>query len=160
MFGLLAPSQCRRCNASSVERNKWGHGPWDDEPDFKLFEHNGLLCQLHREEGNWLGYVAVTKESKYFQVAAEDIRIQQLASGLQGSVVWSFWLAGHFLTDTELRRQKFWWFGLNFAHIYQVHAPNYRYFNKDIINRWPMAGYWGIGDAEQQLKLLAERLAK
>lgn len=39
---------------------KWGAGPWLEEPDHVEFEHEGVPCIIHRGPlGAWCGYAAV-----------------------------------------------------------------------------------------------------
>ena len=43
-----------------VNRDGWGPGPWDGEPDRVEFKHAGLPCLLLRgPSGAWCGYAAV-----------------------------------------------------------------------------------------------------
>ncbi len=44
----------------TIDKSKWGPGPWQDEPDHVAFEHAGYSCIVHRgPAGGLCGYVAV-----------------------------------------------------------------------------------------------------
>jgi hypothetical protein len=48
---------------------KYGEGPWMDEPDRIEWRHNGFPCLMQRNMsgGNWCGYVGVTEGHPWFQ---------------------------------------------------------------------------------------------
>lgn len=62
-----------------VVRSLWGRGPWDDEPDFRVWNCVSLPCVLGRNGlGAWCGYVGVPSnhpdyESSYAEL--RDIRV-------------------------------------------------------------------------------------
>ena len=45
----------------TIDKTKWGDGPWQNEPDRVQWTHRGFLCLLDRHQtwGSWNGYVAV-----------------------------------------------------------------------------------------------------
>lgn len=44
----------------NLDRSSWRDGPWNNEPDHVVWEHNGFPCLMHRGwSGAWCGYVAV-----------------------------------------------------------------------------------------------------
>jgi hypothetical protein len=57
-----------------TNKNEWGAGAWQDEPDHEDFRHAGLPCILHRSmtSGGWCGYVAVPKGHPLHGVDYQD----------------------------------------------------------------------------------------
>lgn len=47
--------------SKATKLEKWGRGPWVDEPDHVEWRHNGVPCIAHRHptSGHWCGYAAV-----------------------------------------------------------------------------------------------------
>jgi hypothetical protein len=56
--------------ASDVERlEKFGVGPWIDEPDRRLWKHEGVDCLMKRNMsfGSWCGYVGVKPGHPWYE---------------------------------------------------------------------------------------------
>jgi hypothetical protein len=52
-------------------RSAWGPGPWLDEPEAVVFEHQGYCCVLKRHFflGTWNGYVVVPDDHRVARLA-------------------------------------------------------------------------------------------
>lgn len=61
---------------TTVDKSKWGRGPWDGEPDKKQWqdEVTGLPCLAVRNPsgGNWCGYVGIPKRHPLHGVGYSD----------------------------------------------------------------------------------------
>lgn len=58
-----------------VDRNAWGAGPWDGEPDRVLWidEATGLSCLARRNQsGAWCGYVAIDRGHPLYDSGDRD----------------------------------------------------------------------------------------
>jgi len=49
-----------------INKEEWGEGEWQNEPDEEKFEYKGYTCRMRRHHvlGVWLGYVLIPTESK------------------------------------------------------------------------------------------------
>lgn len=58
-----------------VPREKWGPGPWEDEPDRFAWRSQGFVCLAVRvpTSGTWCGYVAVPPGHPWYGVSAFDV---------------------------------------------------------------------------------------
>lgn len=55
--------------ADWIDRSSWGPGPWDDEPDRIVWEHEGFPCLVQRSHlGHLCGYVGVSKGHPWFGI--------------------------------------------------------------------------------------------
>jgi hypothetical protein len=62
--------------AESIDKSKWGPGPWQDEPDRVLFEAHGFPCLIVRvpHSGHLCGYVAVPPGHPWHGKGYDDVR--------------------------------------------------------------------------------------
>lgn len=56
-----------------VERDGWGAGPWDNEPDIVKFQAFGYDCEARRNRmGAWCGYVSLPLEHDWTKRMVTD----------------------------------------------------------------------------------------
>lgn len=59
--------------AETIDKSKWGKGPWQKEPDRMEWEHKGLPCLIVRGPvGAWCGYVAVPPSHPWHGIGYSD----------------------------------------------------------------------------------------
>src|SRR5438270_834768 len=78
----------------AVDRSKWPHGPWDNEPDRAEFKHLGFPCLLVRQSqsGHWCGYVAVPPGHPWHGL--EDYAAYRLDVEVHGGITYGNKCAG------------------------------------------------------------------
>jgi hypothetical protein len=56
-----------------VDKKEWEDGPWQNEPDYEIFEYKELPCfiQRHKTLGVYKGYVLIPLESYLFSRSRE-----------------------------------------------------------------------------------------
>lgn len=131
-------------------KDEWGEGPWQEEPDRLEFEHAGLPCLLKRATfGSWCGYAAVPPGHPLHGKRYQDVDDISVHGGLtygdacQGSIC-------HAPKPGE--SADVWWFGFDCNHAFDL-APG-----------MPATARWGIykdiGYARRETERLAEQLAR
>lgn len=101
-------------HAGAVNRTGWGPGPWDGEPDQRVWLHAGLLCAaLRRPLGFWCGYVTVPEGHPHFGGEGADIHVHGGIT-LAGQPAWE--LFGGLIGNDDLIRSRYWALGFDCAH--------------------------------------------
>lgn len=109
---------CRTCDESRLQRCRWGHGPWVDEPDYKIGEAAGLVYQVHREMWGTLAiYLGFPPGHPCFELDYECVRAH--TSGLW---YWSAHCTGHIKSYPDEEYAGLWWLGAQFGRPGQL-AP-------------------------------------
>lgn len=144
-----------------VNRDGWGAGPWDDEPDKVQFldEETGLPCLIKRNHfGALCGYVGIPSTHPLFEVdyngayqrgfePSMELTFSDLCSphgeGEEGQVICHVVEAGE---DDHI-----WWFGFDCAHAHDI-SPGMR------MVEYPGATYKTIQYVEHEVKVLAHQL--
>lgn len=72
---LLSPSE---------KRERFGEGPWVDEPDHVVWSHKGFPCLIerHDEFGTLCGYIAVSPGHPWFETSYHDLNEVEVHRGL------------------------------------------------------------------------------
>lgn len=103
-----------------ADKSAWGDGPWQDEPDFVLWqdEATGLPCMIMRADfgGHLCGYVGLTAEHPYYQQDPFEVRLGLAA---HGGINYSRQLALSQLMNVEPVPDDttvYWWLGFDCGH--------------------------------------------
>ena len=111
----------------TMDRSKWGKGPWNDEPQDKiqwLDEASNLPCIAKRGPlGAWCGYVGVPAGHSFYRMDYNDVDIDQPHGGLTYA---DFCMADvdeehaicHVVEPGE--PDDVWWLGFDCAHANDV----------------------------------------
>lgn len=133
----------------TIDRSKWGAGPWDGEGDWIVFEHAGLPCRIVRHRlGHLNGYVGVPKGHPAYRVGYEDVDVEA-----HGGLTWSARLVAGEAADTP-----FWWLGFDCAHSGDL-QPGMREYLPD---RGFFADhhYWTVLEVRAECARLADQLVE
>lgn len=132
-----------------IEKDNWGDGPWQTEPDRVLWRHNGIVCLAlrHVRWGNWCAYVGVGPDHPYHRHSESDVpeAVQEAAHG-------GLTFAGECMDDDRPMRERvchvpepgeadeLWWFGFDCAHGFDL-APGMVAFEREHGFPEPPSGY-------------------
>lgn len=114
-----------------IDRNTWGSGPWDGEPDKVVWtdERTGLPCLAVRNdvEGHWCGYAAVEPGHPLHGVNHGDIRLP-VHEGVNFSKPcregdYPDWAPVVCHVPDEGKPADVWWFGFDCGHAFD-YQPN------------------------------------
>ncbi len=138
---------------TTIDKSKWGNGPWQSEPDHANFEHAGLPCMIHRgRAGAWCGYVAVDENHPAFGIHYSEIYVD-----IHGGLSYSDHCQGELChVPKPGQPDNVWWLGFDCLHSGDV-APAYNSFAPS------SSVYDSYKDLEfivSETKQLAEQLAK
>lgn len=96
---------------------KWGQGPWVDEPDRLEFEAYGLPCLMRRnmQLGNWCGYVAVPPGHPLHGANYNDARAEGIYA--HGGITYTDGCQGEICHAANAgEADDVWWFGFDAGH--------------------------------------------
>lgn len=113
----------------TVNKSKWGGGPWSDEPDKAQWidEETGLDCLTVRgPAGALCGYVGVPESHPYFGDDYGDHHEIKAHGGLtfSGLCAPSNDPSEGICHTGEVANKKVWWFGFDCAHCDDI-CPKY-----------------------------------
>jgi hypothetical protein len=68
----------------TIDKTKWGRGPWQKEPDRFEWKHKGFPCLAvrHPRMGQWCGYVAVPPGHPYYEKPCDECADIDVHGGL------------------------------------------------------------------------------
>lgn len=92
---------------------KFGPGPWLDEPDRIEWRSGGFVCLMHRNRmGAWCGYVGVGPGHPWHGKDDGDINAE-----VHGGITYADACAGHICHVPEPGEpEHLWWLGFDCAH--------------------------------------------
>lgn len=96
---------------------KWGPGPWVDEPDRVEFYAHGLACLMVRNKivGHWCGYVAVPPEHPLHGVSCDSERVDDVV--VHGGLTYEGGCFGDICHAAKSgEADDVWWLGFDAAH--------------------------------------------
>lgn len=123
----------------SIDKSKWGPGPWQEEPDRLEFEHLGFPCiVLRTEHGHLCGYVAVAPGHPWHGKKGRDID-----ANVHGGLTYAEKCQGEVChVPKPGEPDGVWWLGFDHAHYGDV-SPGREALLNGLNISWP--GGWGIG---------------
>lgn len=135
---------------------KWGDGPWLDEPDRLEFRHQGLPCLITRNPvmGNLCGYVAVPPGHPWHSKSDPPV------VDVHGSCNYANACSGHICHVPEPgESDNVWWFGFDCAHGHDF-VPGYMMaFPSELLPKLFTTGtYRDLPYVDSQVRSLAEQL--
>lgn len=150
---------------TSVDRSKWGPGPWDGEPDRVDFIHAGYSCFIkrHAGSGHWCGYVGVPSTHPYYKTDEP----YSLDLGVHGGVTYGDICnpdSGICHIPTEGMPEDVYWIGFDAHHAGDI-APMDSWVRNmaglgERLHRWSGESYKTAGYMIDECKNLAEELAR
>jgi hypothetical protein len=99
----------------TIDKSKWGDGPWQNEPDRVDWVHAGLACLVlrHPRHGHYCGYVAVPESHPLYGKPHGE------AAGLDfhGAINYAHACSGYVChVPAPGMPETVWWFGGDFGH--------------------------------------------
>lgn len=147
---------------STPDKEKWGKGPWLDEPDKMQWQDkaSGLPCLAVRGPmGAWCGYVGVPNGHPCYKVGYDDIDV-----AVHGGLTF----AGHCTGDDEAssichkpeegEADDVWWLGFDCNHLGDI-APRLLHRRQKMGFGYPGECYKTLNYVQKQCKALARQLA-
>jgi len=142
--------ECVTSGVCELDKSKWGHGPWLQEPNRVDFKHGGFDCLLHRGPGgHWCGYVGVSPSHPLYKKDYDGLSVD-----VHGGLTYASECAGHICHPADDETAHLWWFGFDCAHAGDrspAYAEYHQAFDSDT--------YRDVTYARDQTESLAEQLA-
>ena len=155
----------------TIDRSKWGSGPWDAEPDRLEWEHASMPCLAvrHPTMGHWCGYVAVPQTHASYAASYDDVNVNvhgglTYASACRGVVC-------H--VPKPGASDDVWWFGFDCAHCgdfspatnqyhhgYPWPDVPYDHATALVIDDWRTDQYRTLAYVQTETNRLADQLAE
>ncbi|HEX7788423.1 MAG TPA: hypothetical protein VF653_19540 [Methylomirabilota bacterium] len=141
----------------SADKQEWGPGPWQDEPDKKQWadETTGLPCLIVRNTavtGALCGYVGVARGHPAYEKACDDVPV-----AVHGGLTYSDRCtpeadpSRHICHVVEPGEDDdVWWLGFDCAHAFDI-SPKMRRHAGEVYRDWAYV--------EREVLSLAEQLA-
>ncbi len=104
---------------TTIDKSKWGPGPWQTEPDRVEFECLGLPCLMVRQQdaGHWCGYVAVPPGHPWHGMDFAGSFDQDDRPEVHGGLTYSEKCQGKVCHVPKLGEpDDVWWLGFDCAH--------------------------------------------
>jgi hypothetical protein len=121
----IGVKQVKTIEYATLDKSKWGNGPWQNEPDKKqwLDETTGYPCMIRRgPSGAWCGYVGIDKNHKWFEAPYSHCDVEDTVD-VHGGVTFAGKCMVEMGTETgichvveENEDDNIWWFGFDCAH--------------------------------------------
>jgi hypothetical protein len=134
-------------------KEKWGDGPWQNEPDRLEWKYNGFPCLLLRADmGDWCGYVAVPPGHAAYEKGYEDLDLS-----VHGGLTYAGHCQGHICHVPDPGEpDNVWWLGFDCGH-YDDLVPGIQALTPDISYTW--CKYKDVPYVKNQVNRLAIQLA-
>lgn len=103
-----------------IPKEKWGTGPWQDEPDRLEFEHLGFPCLIRRNmtHGNFCGYVAVPPGHPWHG------KVEDIDADAHGGINFTSACEGDIChVPKPGEPDNVWWLGFDCGHIGRDRLP-------------------------------------
>lgn len=141
------------------QKEKWGRGPWDHEPDRIEWEHAGFDCLAIRNiMGVWCGYVAVPAGHPLYRI---DYNRADNFVKVHGGVTYSDKCAGHICHIPKPGRpDDVWWIGFDCGHSQDIIPAFIDMHINEIKKIVFKAQYRDIGYVRREVNRLAEQIAR
>lgn len=106
-------SNSEKIETRIYEKEKWGPGPWQTEPDRMDWIHAGFSCfALRNDFGIWCGYVGVPKEHPDYEKSHGDMSVN-----VHGGLTYSNKCQGPIChVPKDGMPADVWWFGFDSGH--------------------------------------------
>lgn len=146
-----------------LEKDRWGPGPWQTEPDRVEFEHAGLPClALRNHFGVWCGYAAVPPGHPFHGKDYNDVDDVDVHGGLTYASLCADAIC-HVPKPGE--PENVWWFGFDCGHSFDL-MPGMAAFRRTpgfgLLGDEPdlHATYRDLAYVQTEIRRLAEHLAE
>jgi len=146
-----------------IEKDGWGPGPWQNEPDRVDWRHVGLPCFIQRNDhmGNWCGYVGVPPGHPAWEKFYDDVNVD-----VHGGLTYANKCSGHLCHEPlPGEPNNVWWLGFDMAHAFDYVPGMAATVKKSMPERYDYAGlhsmeeYKTLEYARAETNQLAEQLA-
>lgn len=115
-----APFEVRKAYHELPNIEKWGPGPWADEPNRELWKAHGLDCLVNRNSlGAWCGYVGVPKGHPYYGLSYRDL-YERLYPDVHGGLTYSDHCQGEICHLHDEGEAPVFWFGFDCANAFDL----------------------------------------
>jgi len=146
---------------TTIDKSKWGDGPWQNEPDKKqwLDTDTGLPCLIVRNYHGFLcGYVGVTEGHPAFKKHYEDIDVE-----VHGGLTFSDFCQEsadicHIVEPGE--NDRVWWIGFDCDHCFDFSPRRSAMYGIRYHDHDKFAQYRDINYVSSEVKSLAKQLAE
>ena len=101
---------------------KFGPGPWIDEPDHVEFRHEGFPCIIHRNHGGvWCGYVAVPPGHPWHGKEYYGVCEGGVHADVHGGLTYAEECQGEIChVPAPGEPDNVWWVGFDCGHSYDL----------------------------------------
>jgi hypothetical protein len=143
--------------ARTYDKDKWGDGPWQTEPDRVEFEHAGFPCLLLRNHyGVWCGYVATSPGHLYYGADYGEVGVD-----VHGGLTYGDYCQGDIChVPKSGEPDNVYWLGFDCGHAFDL-SPGMAAFRKEHgFGRDIGEQYRDVAYARAEAERLAEQLAK
>lgn len=145
----------------TIDKTKWGPGPWQDEPDRVEFEHQGFPCLIVRQRdlGNLCGYVAVPPGHPWHGKDAGDV---EPSPDVHGGLTYADACHGDVCHAPKPGEpDDVWWLGFDCSHLGDVSPGTVSYLKERLIGGGfsHHDSYRTVAYARRQCMSLAEQAA-
>lgn len=148
--------------AVTEDKTTWGEGPWQSEPDRKLWRDpsTGLHCLAHRNMmfGHWCAYVAVPPGHPAHGKEYDAIDIE-----VHGGLTYGAECQGHIChIPPKGEPDNVWWLGFDCGHCCDVSPASAK---RDALRGWTFSfdresSYRTLSYVEEECARLAKQLVK
>ena len=160
-----APFEVRKAYHDRPNIEKWGPGPWADEPNRELWKSQGLDCLINRNAmGAWCGYVGLQKGHPYYGRTYGDLELSGIDLEIHGGLTYSEYCAGEICHPHDENEAPVFWLGFDCAHAFDLCPSMHARRNYDL--SWPKFGdgtlrerYRDIDFVKAEVESLAKQLA-
>lgn len=139
------------------EKELWGDGPWQNEPDRIEFEHEGFPCLIIRTQSGYLcGYVAIESNHPDYDKDYNEVNVE-----CHGGLTYGERCSGHICHIPKPGKpDDVYWLGFDHAHSRDYSPANNIYKMKygTHFNRMENETYKDINFVTKGVKHLAEQL--
>lgn len=100
---------------------KWGPGPWADEPNKELWKSHGLDCLINRNHmGAWCGYVGVPPSHPLYGKSYQELEEKRIDLEVHGGITYSDFCQGEICHPSDEGEAPVYWFGFDCAHAWDL----------------------------------------
>lgn len=147
----------------SIDKSKWGPGPWQDEQDRVEFRAHGLPCLLarHQRFGHWCMYVGVPPGHPWHGKDYDSITVEAHGGLTYSAACDGDPVDGICHVPLEGEPEHAWWVGVDFAHAWDF-SPGMEARTRTFSADRPTSmdeRYWTQAEVKAECERLAEEAA-
>lgn len=115
-----APFETRKAYHELSNVEKWGPGPWAEEPNRELWKSQGFDCLINRNRlGSWCGYVGVPSSHPLYGKTYSELEEKNIDLEAHGGITYSNFCQGEICHPTD-EGEPVYWFGFDCAHAWDL----------------------------------------